>query len=58
MREAAARAAGQPYLLATAEVEAGQDLLTPGLLVRATVEVGTQTPLDHARQFVGDLLRW
>ena len=58
VREAAAPRAGQAYLVATAEVRTGRELLVPGLLVPVRIEAEPMTPLAHARRALSDLFAW
>ncbi|MGI9628198.1 MAG: HlyD family efflux transporter periplasmic adaptor subunit [Longimicrobiales bacterium] len=58
LRESSARASGQAYLVATAEVYEGKEALTPGLLVQGSIEAARLSIPDYARRVVGDFLHW
>jgi hypothetical protein len=55
LRETSAQAAGQAYLLASAEVTAGREALTPGLLVLAAVELDPVPTDQRLRRLWSDL---
>ncbi|MEM7786259.1 MAG: hypothetical protein AAF594_00895 [Bacteroidota bacterium] len=56
LRETSARADGQTYLLATAEIVRGAETLTPGLLVLCTVETPPAPLTERLRRFWTDRL--
>ena len=58
IRESSGRAAGQAYLVATAEVVSGRHALTPGLLVRGSIETDRVSLMAYARDLTLGLFRW